>query len=486
MKIIPYPQEIAEKPGFLKKPYDVKEIIDAKMQNAEGYKLDIESVGIVISAATAQGIFYGRQTLALLEEEYGDALPFVSITDFPKYSYRGYMLDCSRHFFPITLIKKQIDIMAVLKLNKFHWHLTDDQGWRIQIDKYPLLTDIGSKRAQTSGDGKEVEGFYSKEEIREIVAYCAERFIDVVPEIDMPGHFKAALAAYPQYSCREEAMKVSEGFGISPDILCAGKEEAYEFCFNILDEVAELFPYKYIHLGGDEALKLYWLQCPDCQRKMKENGLRDEEQLQGYFMSKMTEHLNKKGKTVINWNDGMLGGNLSGDMAVQYWKETKACKEVAKKEGAEGRQIILSPFFSFYLDYPHGMTSLKNTYNYKIDAEIAPSVIGMEAPLWTEHVTDEQTVWQMTYPRLVALAEISWSGKRDYQSFLTRLDIFYNILDRRKISYSKNPDPFFIPGKLSMLKFLINAFRKVEKSNTAAMNKTKKLLRQKYKKDKEL
>lgn len=486
MKIIPYPQTISEKQGFLKKPYDINEIIDAGMPNIEVYKLDIGSSGVTISAASAQGLFYGRQTLKQLEEEYGEALPLLSITDFPKYSYRGYMLDCSRHFFPVTLIKKQIDIMALLKLNKFHWHLTDDQGWRMQTDKYPLLTEIGSKRAQTAGDGKKVEGFYTKEEIREVVAYCAERFIDVVPEIDMPGHFKAALAAYPQYSCRQEDIKIGEGFGISPDILCAGKEEAYEFCFNILDEVAELFPYKYIHLGGDEALKLYWLQCPDCQRKMAENGLKNEEELQGYFMSKMTEYLNKKGRTVINWNDGMLGGNLSGDIAVQYWKESKVCKDVVRKEGAKGREIILSPFFSFYLDYPHGMTPLKKTYNYKIDDEIASNVIGMEAPLWTEHVKDEKTVWEMTYPRLAALAEISWSGKQDYKSFLTRLENFYNILDRRKISYSNNPDPFFIQGKLSTLKFFINALRKIEKGNVAAMKKTKKLIKIKYKKDKEI
>lgn len=486
MKIIPFPQEISEKQGFLKKPYDIKKVIDAKQKNAEGYRLDIDSNGVVLSAATEQGIFYGMQTLKQLDEEYSGELPFVGITDFPKYPYRGYMLDCSRHFFSIELIKKQIDIMALLKLNKFHWHLTDDQGWRIQIDKYPLLTEIGSKRAQTAGDGKKVEGFYTKNEIREIVAYCADRFIDIVPEIDMPGHFKAALAAYPQYSCRQENIKVGEGFGISPDILCGGNDAAYEFCYDILDEVAELFPYKYIHLGGDEALKLYWLQCPECQRKMAENGLKNEEELQGYFMSKMVAHLNKKGRTVINWNDGMLGGNLSGDIAVQYWKESRLCKDVVKKESAKGREIILSPFFSFYLDYPHGMTALKKTYNYKIDDDIASNVIGMEAPLWTEHVKNEKTVWEMTYPRLAALAEISWNDRQNYQSFLTRLDNFYNILDRHEISYSKNPDPFFVKGKLSTLKFFINALQKIEKGNVAAMKKTKKLLKYKYQKHKEL
>lgn len=480
MKIIPYPQELTLKEGFLKKPYKIKKI-NVNGANAEEYRLDIDTSGVVISAAAPQGFFYAQQTLRQIEEEYGDNLPFVSIRDYPIFPYRGYMLDCSRHFFSVDLIKKQIDIMALLKLNKFHWHLTDDQGWRIQIDKYPLLTEIGSKRAQTAGDGKEVSGFFTKDEIREVVAYCAERFIDVIPEIDMPGHFKAALAAYPQFSCRQQPLNVGEGFGISPDIICGGKDEVYGFCFDIIDEVAELFPYEYIHLGGDEALKLHWLQCTDCQKKMAELGLKDEEQLQGYFMSRMVEHLNKKGKTVINWNDGMLGENLSGDMIVQYWKENRSGKEAVRKESAKGRKIILSPFFSFYLDYPHGMTPLKKTYNYKMDKEIAPQVIGVEAPLWTEHVKDEETVWKQTYPRLAAVAERGWSNKQDYQSFLTRLQNFYNILDRQKISYSKTPNPFFITGKLEVLKFFRNALTKVEKGNLTAMKKTKRLIRKKYK-----
>ncbi|MDD4316169.1 MAG: beta-N-acetylhexosaminidase [Clostridia bacterium] len=483
MKLIPLPQALTvSNKDFLTKPYIINNIIAEKVAGPEGYRLDIGSQGVVITAETPRGLFYAKQTLTQLEEEYAEQLPFVSITDFPRYAYRGFMLDCSRHFFPIDIIKKQLDIMATLKLNTFHWHLTDDQGWRIQLDGFPRLTEIGSKRAQTAGDGKKVEGFYTKDEISDIVAYCADRFIEVIPEIDLPGHFKAALAAYPQFSCNQLEITVGEGFGISPDILCAGKEESYEFCYSILDEVAELFPGRYFHLGGDEALKLYWLDCPDCQKRIADCGLKNEEELQGYFMSKMVAHLNEKGKTVINWNDGMLGGNIKGDIIVQYWKENKIGREVAIKEAKNGRKVIISPFFSYYLDYPYGMTPLKKTYNYEADGAITDQVIGLEAPLWTEHIEDAEKLWQQIYPRLVALAERAWSNKKDYQSFLTRLDNFNNILNRYNILYCNNPNPYLLPGKLATLKFFIKALSRVEKGNLNAMKKTKEKLKNKYNK----
>lgn len=481
LNVIPYPNEIMEKEGFLKLPAQTEKKTLKTELGEEGYILDISAKGITIIAQSEEGFFYAEQTLSQLIKQYDDALPCMTIQDKPKYAHRGYMLDCSRHFFTVEQIKKQIDILAKLKINVFHWHLTDDQGWRVQIDKYPLLTEIGSKRAQTQGDGIKVEGYYTKKQIKEVVAYCKERYINVLPEIDVPGHFRAAIAAYPQLSCLGEKISVGEAFGISPHIACAGKQSVYEFYYNVFDEIIELFPYQYIHLGGDEALKLNWISCEHCQKTISDNNLKNEEELQGYFMTKLVNYLNKKGKRVINWNDGMLGGNIEGDIVVQYWKESKECKKVVEDEAKKGRQVIMSPFFSYYLDYPNGMTSLKKTYNYDINEELKNSVIGLEAPLWTEHVKDINKLEEMTYPRIIALAERAWSNENRYESFLTRLIYFNKILDEHNINYSNQPNPPFIKGKINVVKFFINALSKVDKDNIRAMKQTKKLLNAKYK-----
>lgn len=480
LNIIPYPNEISIKQGQLKLPCLTVEEIAENVLGKEGYKLEINKKGILLSAETEIGLFYGQQTLNQLFTQFSESIPCMTVKDKPRYAHRGYMLDCSRHFFTVKEIKKQIDVLALLKINIFHWHLTDDQGWRVQIDKYPLLTEIGSKREQTQGDGIKVEGFYSKQDIKEIVEYCRSKHINVIPEIDVPGHFRAAIAAYPELSCLSENIKVGEGFGISPHIACAGKQSVYEFYYNVLDEIMELFPYEYIHLGGDEALKLNWINCELCQKAIKENSLKNEEQLQGYLMTKLVHYLNAKGRKVINWNDGMLGGNIDGDITVQYWKESKECKKVVIDEASKGRTIILSPFFSYYLDYPYGMTSLKKTYNYEPDNMLEKSILGLEAPLWTEHVKDIKKVEEMTYPRLIAVAERSWTIKNKYESFLTRVDYFNKILNVHNINYLKDVNPSFIKGKIGVIKFFINAFRKVDKDNIKAMRKTKALLNKKY------
>ena len=481
LKLIPYPNKVTLKEGVLEKPYKINEIKTLSSLGEEGYKMTIDNDGVTIKAVSDKGLFYGKQTLKQLEIQYKNALPFLEIEDSPQYSYRGYMLDCVRHFFTVEEIKKQIDMLALLKINTFHWHLTDDQGWRIKSDKYPLLTEVGGSRKQTMGDGIKVEGYYSKEDIREIVDYCKQNYINVIPEIDIPGHFRAAIAAYPYLSCFQQKTIVGEGYGISPYIACAGKQSVYDFLYDLLDEILELFPYEYIHLGGDEALKLNWITCPDCQKTIQENNLKNEEELQGYFMTKMVKYLNGKGRKVINWNDGMLGGNIQGDIVVQYWKESKECKQAAYDEVKKGRKVIVSPFFSFYLDYPAGMTPLKKTYNYKIDINMEGNVWGLEAPLWTEHVENVNKLEEMTYPRLIAVAERNWTKRADYKSFLTRLKYFYKILDMRKIAYSKNPNPFFLKGKFDMIKFFVNALKKVDKENIKAQRATKKLLNQKYK-----
>lgn len=480
LHIIPYPNKVEIKDGYYLPPYRIDKKIEETNLGQEGYILEIDKNGISITSEGENGIYYGEQTLIQIFEQYPEGVPFVKITDTPKYNYRGFMLDCSRHFFTVKEIKKQLDVLAKLKINIFHWHLTDDQGWRIEIDKYPLLTEVGSKRKQTGKDSKPIEGYYTKKEIKEIIKYCDERFINIIPEVDMPGHFKAAIAAYPYISCREEKIYVGEGFGISPDIACGGKKATYDFCYDILDEIAELFPYKYIHLGGDEALKLYWLDCDHCQGMMKEQNLQNEEELQGYFMSKMVEYLSNKGKKVINWNDAMRGGNLEGDITVQYWKESKECKEVVEREAKNGRDIIISPFFSYYLDYPHAMTPLSKTYNYEINDTLKENVIGLEAPLWTEFVTNEKKLEEMAYPRIIAVAERAWSEENLYKSFLERLESFKKVLDRYNINYNKKPNPSII-DKIGLIKFYFNAMSKIGKGNINAMRETAKKLKQKYK-----
>lgn len=482
LQIIPYPNHVEIRKGFLDLPIKPnKNIIDTSLSEEE-YCILVDENGIQVRAREDKGFFYAQQTLLQLYKQFKDKLPFMLIQDKPKYSHRGYMLDCSRHFFTVKEIKKQIDILAKLKINVFHWHLTDDQGWRIEIDKYPLLTTVGARRAQTQGDGIVVEGYYSKKDIKEVVEYCRKNYIDVIPEIDMPGHFRAAIAAYPELSCTENKITVGEGFGISPHIACAGKEKVYEFIYNVLDEIVELFPYEYIHLGGDEALKLNWIGCKFCQKAIKINGLKNEEELQGYFMSNLIRYLNAKEKKVINWNDGMLGGNTEGQLIVQYWKETKACEKVVLREVEKGRKVIISPFFRYYLDYPHGMTSLRKVYNYEVNIIEETAVLGLEAPLWTEHVKDINKLEEMTYPRLIAVAERSWTEKNMYKSFLTRLENFYNILNDYNINYNRRPNPSFLKGKWEMLKFFLRAFKAVDKGNLKAMAKTKKLLKTKYKK----
>lgn len=445
---------------------------------SEGYEIEGCENGITVYYGSEAGKFYADVTLRQIKRGCGENIPKFAINDAPRYQYRGYMLDCARHFFPIEVIKLQIDMMAELKLNRFHWHLTDDQGWRIEIKKYPQLTEIGSRRASSRNDGKEVSGFYTQEQIKDIVAYCKERFIEVVPEIDMPGHFTAAIASYNYLGCRNEAIKTAESFGIKADIVCAGKESSYEFCQGVLEEVFSLFPYEYVHLGGDEALKLNWLKCPHCQKAIAENKLSGEEALQGHFMSRMAEFAAKFNKKVINWNDGLYGGNVLDTVVVQYWKESKAGKEVLYKE--KDRKVIISPFFAYYMDYPYGMTNLKKTYNYCIDEKIAQNVIGLEAPLWTEYVDNGETAEQMIYPRLAAVAERAWTGENRYKSFLIRLKAHFAYLDASNIRYTADYNPNFVKAAAQVIKFFANANDKTARENLRLQAASRKAVRAKY------
>lgn len=420
---------------------------------AEGYRIVADKEGILIRFSDEAGKFYAKKTLEQIE--YGkEEIPCFEIEDAPKYSYRGFMADCCRHFFTVDELKKQIDVASALKLNRFHWHLTDDQGWRIEIKKYPRLTEIGSYRKQTRGDGKEVKGFYTQEEIKDIVAYCKERFIEVVPEFDMPGHFTSAIASYPHLGCTGEEIGVCEHFGIMENIACAGKESTYEFIYGVLEEICELFPFEFIHIGGDEALKYRYTECPDCQRAMEENGLVSEEDLQSLFMNKVIKYLNSVGKKAVVWNDGCNG--LCGDFVIQYWRNCKkSAKEVARHI-AEGKKIIYSSCRSFYLDYPYGTTSVEKTYSYKAD-EIVPeeSIIGLEAPVWTEYVENISQWERKAYPRLFAVAERAWSKVEDYGGFISgeeKHEKFFR--ETYGIKICENSNPSFFAGLAENIAFL--------------------------------
>lgn len=457
MKILPKPQKCFTYEGTTEKK---TEYFYESTLPKEGYRLKGDEKGIRVYYSDDAGRFYAEKTLEQMFCEYGEELPRFEITDSPKYRYRGFMMDCSRHFFTVEEIKKQLDLAAAVKLNRFHWHLTDDQGWRIEIKKYPLLTETGSVRRQTRGDGKEVKGVYSQQQIKDIVDYCRERYIEVVPEIDMPGHFTAAIAAYPFLSCTEDKISVSEHFGIHSEIACAGKESTYRFVTEVLDEVIGLFPGKYIHIGGDEALKYRYLTCPHCQKAIVDNNLADEEELQGYFMNRIIKYLNERGKRAVVWNDGALGGNLTGDYCVQYWKESKLGRAAAKQSAEQGKRIIYSPFSKLYLDYPHGMTPLKKTFGCKGDDELGAELYGLEAPVWAEYIPDITTWEKQAYPRLWAVADSSWNGSDDYSSFLVRAERFRLFATERYggVTVCDEPDPLLLRGKGATIRFFIRAF----------------------------
>lgn len=478
--IIPYPKEVkADNSRTCSAPYIVNKVISPRYEN-EAYSIRVTPDEIVLKAGTEKGLFYAEKTFLQMKKQYPDNMPCVHIKDAPDYPYRGYMLDCARHFFTPAEIKKQIDIMALLKLNYFHWHLTEDQGWRIESDIYPNLTVKGSKRKQTAGDGKPVEGYYTKADIKDIVAYCAERHIEVIPEIDLPGHSGAAMAAYPFLSCTGKEMEVEEYYGVSPHVVCAGKETTYEFYFRLLTEVMELFPCKYFHLGGDEAMKANWLDCPDCQNAIKENNLKDEEELQAHLMTRIIRFINENGKTAILWNDALAGGNFEGDFVVQYWQQNRKNSEYAIREAQKGRKIIWSPFFDLYLDYPYGMTPLKKTYKSTPLPEFRDGLLGMEAPLWTEHVETIEKAEYQTYPRLIACAEKTWN-ERDIRSFTFRLNQFERILDTYAVHYAKDYNPSFVKGKINVVKFFRTAFGRASKEYMKLAGKTRKRIKEKYK-----
>lgn len=476
LNILPKPKSIVYGYGTVGDEYVVT--LDKELPE-EGYRLILNEKGIEIRYSSDKGKFYAAATLDQIAAQC-EVLPCVTIEDEPKYPYRGFMIDCARHFFTVEELKKQINVMAELKLNRFHWHLTDDQGWRLEIKKYPFLTEKGSVRSSTRGDGKEVSGFYTAEDIKDIVDFCAERFIEVIPEVDMPGHFTAAISAYPHLSCHGKPLKVSERFGIHRDIACAGKDETINFCKDVLTEVAELFPSQYVHLGGDEAPKLNWYECEDCRKRIEKHSLADEKELQGWFTNEMIAHLASLGKKAVVWNDG-ASENLDKSALIQYWKQSSALDKELARETEKGREIILSPFFYFYLDYPHGMTPLKKTFNYKCPFP-EKAVKGLEGTLWTEYVPDVKKLEFMAYPRLFALADRAWAEENDYTDFLVRLDVFAKfIVSKFPIAVTLKPNPSFLKGKKETLAFFFNILDKDTLRVARELGKDKRIAKRKRK-----
>ena len=452
---------------------------DATLKS-EAYTLEVSPKEIIIEASDAKGFFYALQTIrqllpaAIEKEEVADkkvkwSIPAVSIQDEPRFGYRALLLDAARYFIPKENVLRIIDCMAMLKINTLHFHLTDDNGWRVEIKKYPRLTEVGAWRVDRTGlpfparrnpepgEPTPVGGFYTQEDIKEMVAYAAERQIEVVPEIDVPAHSNSALAAYPHFACPvvKEYIGVLPGLGgrNSEIIYCAGNDSVYTFLQDVMDEIMALFPSRYIHIGGDEARKTYWGKCPLCQARMKKEKLANEEDLQGYFMKRMSEYVRGKGREVIGWDELTNSSFLPEDVIVLGWQ---GYGQAALKAAEQGHRFIMTPARIMYLiryQGPQwfepltyfGNNTLKDVYDYEPvqkdwKPEYADLLMGVQACMWTEFCNKPEDVDYLVFPRLAALAEVAWTQpeKKDWASFLKGMDSFNEHLAAKGIAYARS------------------------------------------------
>jgi len=444
-------------------------IKDDNITNPEGYLLDISSEKISIKAKTDSGAFYAVQTLRQLLpagfengsfNESEVALQSLKIQDAPQFKYRGMHLDVGRHMYSPDFIKKYIDALAMLKMNTFHWHLTEDQGWRIEIKKYPKLQEVAAFRKETLNghysdqphqfDGNSYGGFYSQNDIKDIVAYAQTRAITIIPEIEMPGHSQAAIAAYPELGCTGEQVEVATKWGVFEEVYCT-KNETFEFLENVLDEVMALFPSEYIHIGGDEAPKTHWKSCPDCQQKIKDESLLDEHELQNYFITRIEKYLNSKGRQIIGW-DEILEGGLAPNATVMSWRGINGAVEAAKQE----HNVVMTPTSHCYFDYYQsendeeplaigGYLPLEKVYGFNpipedLSKEESKYVLGAQGNIWTEYMPTETQVEYMAFPRILAMSEVVWSNvnQKDYSDFVGRVEHFNKRLDALGINYANH------------------------------------------------
>ncbi len=439
--------------------------LNKKVQSKEGYVITVDKKGVVIEGATAAGVFYGVQTLRKsipVDKSLTEVtLPGVVVKDAPRFGYRGVMLDCARHYFPVKFVKQFIDLIAMHNMNVFHWHLTDDQGWRIEVKKYPDLAKIGSVREKTVlGHNSDVfddtpyGGYYTQEEAREIVKYAADRFITVIPEIDMPGHMIAALAAYPDMGCTGGPYKVSQIWGIMPDVLCLGNEKTYQFCEDVLSEMMDIFPSEYIHLGGDETPNVRWKECPKCKALMAKENLTPGK-LQGYFTNRIEKFVNSKGRRIIGW-DEILDGDINQSATIMSWRGTAPGARGAKM----GHDVIMSPSSHVYFDYYQtrqgesqweeplligGNLPIERTYSLEpvpegADAETASHIIGVQGNLWTEYIAGPSLAEYQVLPRMGALSEVQWrpQGQKDFENYKVRQTRMLKLYDAYGLVYAKH------------------------------------------------
>ncbi|HTK82534.1 MAG TPA: beta-N-acetylhexosaminidase, partial [Bacteroidota bacterium] len=439
---------------------------DASLGN-EGYELTVQKGSVRLRGGDQAGVFYAVQSLLQIMppeifrrdglNKVAWKIPCATIIDKPRFPWRGMHLDVCRHFFPIEFVKRYIDFLAIYKMNTFHWHLTDDQGWRIEIKRYPKLTEVGGWRNGSmvgpyynmKFDTIRYGGFFTQAQIREVVAYAASRYITVVPEIEMPGHALAALASYPELSCTGGPFEVGKAWGVFDDVFCP-KETTFTFLENVLSEVCELFPGKYIHVGGDECPKVRWKECSSCQDLMKKEGLKDEEQLQSYFVSRIEKFLNTKGKNIIGW-DEILQGGLAPNASVMSWRGTEGGIAAAKQH----HNVVMTPgdycYFDHYQGNPKyqplaigGYTTVEKVYWYDpVPSQLKPAerkyILGAQGNLWAEYITTPQQMEYMALPRMAALAEVDWSlpKNKNYQEFRGRLIRHFKVLDYVGANYSK-------------------------------------------------
>jgi len=432
-------------------------------KSLKGYELRSSKEVVHIRSATSEGVFYGIQTLIQLlpvQHTVSFSIPAVEILDYPRFAYRGMHLDVSRHFFDISFVKKYIDFLALHKMNYFHWHLTDDHGWRIEIKRYPKLTQIGAWRngtiiglyPGTGNDGKRYGGYYTQEEIKEVVRYANERFITIIPEIEMPGHNMAALAAYPELSTTpHEPKQVAQTWGIFNKFnnVLLPSDSTFHFLENVLEEVIDLFPSRYIHIGGDECSKIWWNKSAFCQKFIKEKGLKDMKELQSYFIQRMEKFVNSKGKTIIGW-DEILEGGLAPNAVVMSWRGETGGIEAAR----QGHKVIMTPEKFLYFNHAQFVKDdslaaarylpLSDVYHYNpvpksLDNEAASYIWGAQGNLWSEYVANPAKAEYMLFPRLDALSEILWTPKsqQHYADFLERLREQLKRYDLMKVHYSK-------------------------------------------------
>ncbi len=433
MKLIPVSFKSEELDGYSKEII-FNSVIDETL-GSEEYNLTVNNGRAEAVCGSKRAEYYAKCTLSQLRSPDG-SYKNCRIVDKPRFDYRSFMIDSARHYQEVSEIKRFIKIMSELKMNVFHWHLSEDQGWRIEIEKYPELKKAAVRKFSNFGKTREDKPYgiyYTKEQIKEVVEYAAEHFVDVVPEIDIPGHTSALLSVFPELTCSGKAVEVKTHQGIFEDVICPAKEKSVQVLKDIFNELCELFPFNIYHLGGDEVKDKHWSECPDCKRKMEELKITSFHDYENYFLTVISDYLAEKGKRCIVWNDAAKGKGLNKkNVIVQYWKENDP-NTVEYANG--GGNIILSPFTYYYLDYDYDITSLRRVVNFKpvlkgMTSEGRASILGVEAPIWTEYINNRERMEELAFPRIIAVACTAWQSEGlSYKQFLAQSE---NVIKRLK------------------------------------------------------